>query len=320
MGEDTKIGYQQPVALGLLPYVRQLINLLRPRHWVKNLFIFIPLFFAGKLFDFTSLIHLTKGFIAFSLVASGVYILNDYRDIQKDRLHPEKRNRPLASGAVGTSAAFILMFVCIVGGFLAAWFIRDKFFVILALYFILNVAYSFGLKNISILDILIIAAGFVFRIKAGGAIVFIGISQWLMIMVFLLALFIALAKRRDDILIGERSGKEMRKAMAGYNMEFLNISLAIVTTIIIVAYLMYTISSEVIHRLGTYRLYYTGIFVLAGLMRYLQLVYINQDTGSPIKILYKDHFIQICIVLWVLSFYALIYFPGFHFFEQSLKP
>jgi 4-hydroxybenzoate polyprenyltransferase len=320
MGENTKIGYQQPAALGLLPYVRQLVILLRPKHWVKNLFIFVPLFFAGKLFDLDNLIHLTGGFIAFSLVASGVYILNDYKDIQNDRLHPEKKNRPLASGAVGTGMAFILMLTCIVGGFLSAWFIRDKFFVILALYFILNVAYSFGLKNVSILDILIVAAGFVFRIKAGGAIAFVGISQWLMIMVFLLALFIALAKRRDDILIGESSGKEMRKAMSGYNMEFLNVSLAIVTTIIIVAYLMYTISPEVIRRLGTYRLYYTSVFVLAGLMRYLQLVYIKQDTGSPVKILYKDHFIQACIALWILSFYSLIYLPDFHFFEQSLKP
>jgi 4-hydroxybenzoate polyprenyltransferase len=185
---------------------------------------------------------------------------------------------------------------------------------------VLNVAYSFGLKNISILDILIIAAGFVLRIKAGGAIANVGISEWLMIMVFLLSLFLALAKRRDDILIGERSGKKMRKAMSGYNKQFLNISLAIVSTIIIMAYLMYTISPDVIRRLGTYRLYYTGIFVLAGLMRYLQLVYVNQDTGSPIKILYKDHFIQICIILWILSFYALIYFPDFPIFEQPLTP
>lgn len=320
MGEDTKIGYQHPPVLGLLSYVRQLVVLLRPAHWIKNLFIFVPLFFAGELFDLYRLIDLAGGFVAFSLVASGIYILNDYRDMPNDKIHPVKRNRPLASGAVGTGVAFTLMAVCTIGGFLAAWFIRDKFFVILVLYFVLNVAYSFGLKNISILDILIIAAGFVLRIKAGGAIANVGISEWLMIMVFLLSLFLALAKRRDDILIGERSGKKMRKAMSGYNKQFLNISLAIVSTIIIMAYLMYTISPDVIRRLGTYRLYYTGIFVLAGLMRYLQLVYVNQDTGSPIKILYKDHFIQICIILWILSFYALIYFPDFPIFEQPLTP
>jgi 4-hydroxybenzoate polyprenyltransferase len=173
-----------------------------------------------------------------------------------------------------------------------------------------------GLKNMSILDIMILAAGFVLRIKAGGVIAQVGISQWLVIMVFLLALFLALGKRRDDLLVKESSGNEVRQAMSGYNLDFLNTSLAVVSAIMMMAYIMYTLSPEVIGHMGTYRLYYTSIFVFSGILRYLQLVYIYKDTRSPIRILYRDHFIQICIVLWGLSFYCLIYMKDLSFFLQ----
>lgn len=315
MGESTKIeSYSSAVSLGLFSQLKQLAILLRPKHWVKNLFLYVPLFFAGDLFHIQDLISVTWGVLAFSLVASGIYILNDYRDIEKDRLHPVKQHRPLAAGKVSVGLAFGLMGICLVTGFAIAWFISSKFLFVLALYFLLNLGYSLGLKDVSILDIFILSAGFVFRIKAGGAIAMVGISQWLMVMVFLLALFMALAKRRDDILLKESSGKDMRKAISGYNLDFLNVSLAVVSAIMIVSYLMYTLSPEVIRRLETYRLYYTGIFVTAGLMRYLQLIYIKQDTGSPTKILYKDRFIQLCIILWILSFYFLIYFKDYKLF------
>lgn len=307
--------YSQPVSLGLFAYARSLMMLFRPAHWAKNLFLYIPLFFAGDFFHFYKIMEVTCGFVAFCLVASGVYILNDYMDIEKDRLHPEKQKRPLASGRVSPVHAFVLMGLCFVLGLSIGWLAGAKFLFITGIYLVMNVAYSLGLKNISILDIFILAAGFVLRIKAGGAIVAVGISQWLMVMVFLLALFLALAKRRDDILLKQSSGQEMRQSISGYNLDFLNVSLAVVSAVIIVAYLMYTLSPEVIIRLGTYRLYYTAVFVIAGLMRYLQLIYIKEDSGSPTKILYKDHFIQACIVLWILGFYLLIYYPDLHFFE-----
>lgn len=304
-----------PVSFGIFTQARYLVMLLRPNHWVKNLFLYIPLFFAGEFFKSGKLVEITWGAAAFCLVASGVYILNDFRDIDKDRLHPVKRKRPLAAGKVNIFAALALMCGCLVGGLVIGWFTGAKFLFILALYLLLNVAYSFGLKNISILDIFILSAGFVLRIKAGGAIAMVGISQWLMVMVFLLALFLALAKRRDDLSLSQTAGQEMRVSLSGYNLDFLNVSLAIVSAIIIVAYLMYTLSPQVILRLGTYRLYYTGIFVIAGLMRYLQLIYIREDAGSPTRILYKDHFIQACIVLWMLSFYCLLYYPNLRLFQ-----
>jgi 4-hydroxybenzoate polyprenyltransferase len=316
MGKSAEIETCAPaVTLGALSRLGSLVVLLRPGQWVKNLFLYVPLFFAGEFFKSGKLVEITWGAAAFCLVASGVYILNDFRDIDKDRLHPVKRNRPLAAGRVSVFAAFILMSVCMGGGLVIGWFSGLKFLFILGLYLLLNVGYSFGLKNISILDIFILSAGFVLRIKAGGAIAMVGISQWLMVMVFLLALFLALAKRRDDIFVSQGSGKEMRVSMSGYNLDFLNVSLAIVSAIIIVAYLMYTLSPEVITRLGTYRLYYTGVFVVAGLMRYLQLVYIKEDTGSPTRILFTDHFIQVCIALWMLSFYCLLYYPNLHLFR-----
>jgi len=316
MGKSANLkDYPVTAPLNIGIYLKQLILLLRPKHWAKNLFLYIPLFFAGELFEINKLIQVTWGVLAFCLIASAIYILNDYKDIQKDQLHPIKRHRPLAAGKIAPAMAFVLMGLCILGGLMTAWLISGKFLFVLCLYLILNIAYSLGLKNISILDIFILSTGFVLRIKGGGSIAMVGISQWLMVMVFLLALFLALAKRRDDILLKQSSGLEMRNSISGYNLDFLNVSLSVVSAILIVAYLMYTLSPEAIIRLKTYRLYYTGIFVTAGLMRYLQLIYIEKDTGSPTKILYKDHFIQICIALWILSFYCILYFKDLHLFE-----
>jgi 4-hydroxybenzoate polyprenyltransferase len=239
------------------------LSLLRPKDWAKNLFLFIPLFFSGDFFDWNLYPKLILGFIAFSLVASSIYIINDYRDIEDDKKHPEKKSRPLASGAVSKPAALIISILLLSAGFVIAYFIRDKFLFVLGIYFVLNLAYSFGLKTIPILDIFIVAIGFVLRIKSGAVIAMIGLTEWLNIMVFLLALFMAIGKRRDDVLLKLSSGTDMRKSIKGYNLEFLNVVLALVCAVIVVAYFMYTMSPEVIRHMGTYRLYYTCLFVLA---------------------------------------------------------
>jgi len=282
-------------------------NLLRPKDWAKNLFIFIPIFFSGELFDWDIYPKLFLGFLAFSCIASSIYIINDYRDIEDDKKHPVKSKRPLASGAVSRTASLVICILLILFGFTIAYLIREKFLFVLGIYFVLNLAYSFGLKNIPILDIIILAIGFVLRIKAGAVIAYLGVSQWLNIMVFLLALFMAIGKRRDDVLLKLSSGTDMRKSVKGYNLEFLNVVLALVCAVIIVAYFMYTMSPEVLLRMGTYRLYYTCLFVLAGIMRYLQIIFVHAASGSPTKILYKDRFIQATLVLWITSFYFIIY-------------
>lgn len=287
----------------------QYLKLLRPSHWAKNLFLYIPLFFAGEIFILPKVLELLIGFFAFSLIASSIYIINDYRDVEADRIHPVKRNRPIASGAVSKPAALLFFVLCLAIGGLLAYYVRSKFAFVVGIYFIINLLYSFGLKNVSILDILILSTGFVLRVKAGGIAAGIPVSEWLMVMVFLLALFMAIAKRRDDVLIKTQSGQEMRKAVKGYNMDFMNVMLALVSAVIIVAYLMYTMSPETMSHFNTYRLYYTCLFVIGGLLRYLQITYVENDTGSPTKILYKDRFIQLTILLWVLSFYVIIYLP-----------
>lgn len=295
--------------------MKHYIKLIRPKDWAKNAFLFLPLFFSGQLFDLDLILSVFMGFVCFSFVASSIYILNDYRDIEDDRKHPEKRHRPLAAGSVNKTIALALSVVLLISGLTLAWFIRDKFLFILMIYFVLNLAYSFGLKKIPILDIFIIAIGFVLRVKGGAVIALIGLSEWLTIMVFLLALFLAFAKRRDDVLIKLRSGEKMRASISGYNLEFINVALSLICAVIVVAYFMYTMSDGVIERLGTYRLYYTCLFVLAGIFRYLQLVFVHDASESPVKVLYRDRFIQATILLWVISFYTIIYMKDISIFE-----
>ncbi|MCO5238006.1 MAG: decaprenyl-phosphate phosphoribosyltransferase [Chitinophagaceae bacterium] len=283
------------------------LKLLRPRDWAKNLFVYLPLFFSGDIFNLIKFVNVFEGFIAFCCIASSIYIINDYADLQSDKNHPQKRNRPLASGRAKISIAFIILLILFMTGFLIAYQIGFNFLVLLSIYFLLNIAYSFGLKHIPILDIFIIAIGFSLRIRSGGAIAGVSVTIWMNIMVFLLALFMAAGKRRDDVLLTISSGKNMRRAIEGYTLDFLNILLAVISSVMIVSYFMYTISDRVILRLETNRLYFTSLFVMAGVMRYLQIIYVHSDAGSPTKILYKDRFIQACIVLWMISFYFLIY-------------
>ena len=297
--------------------MKHYIQLLRPKDWAKNLFLFIPSFFAGSFFQWPEIELLLKGFIAFSLFASSIYIINDYRDIEKDRLHPEKRNRPLVTGKVKKPIASVLCVALLISAVLLGYSLDHsfRFLFVLSLYFIINLGYSFGLKNIAILDILLLASGFVLRVKSGAVITGVDASQWLIIMTFLLALFLSIAKRRDDLLLTMATGNEMRKSMKGYSLDFLNTMMSIFCAIIIVSYIMYTVDGPTLLRLGTHRLYYTGLFVIAGIMRYLQITFIEENSGSPTEILYKDRFIQATILLWVASFGFILYIKNIVFFK-----
>ena len=289
--------------------INEVLKLIRVKQWVKNSFLFIPLFFAGKLFDVEALITLFIGFLAFSLIASAVYILNDYNDLEHDRVHPVKCKRPLAAGTIGIPFAFSLLMVLIVAGYIIAWVVDPLFFAMLTIYLAINLAYSFGLKQISLLDLFIIALGFLIRVISGAILANVIITQWLVIMVFLLALFLALAKRRDDLKIYMDSGKQMRKSVENYNLEFLGSCLTLISAIIMVSYIMYTISPDVIERHGTDHLYITAVFVIAGMMRYLQITMVENKSGYPTKILYNDNFIRFTILSWIISFYVILYLP-----------
>jgi 4-hydroxybenzoate polyprenyltransferase len=283
------------------------LRLVRAHQWIKNSFLFFPLFFAGDLLNIPQLLSVAYGFLAFSLVASSIYILNDYNDIEADRQHPTKSKRPLASGEISKNTGLVIMVITLAAGFFLAYSIDIRFLYVTLIYYVLNLGYSLGLKHISILDILIVASGFLLRTVAGGVIAQVRISEWLMLMVFLLAVFLALAKRRDDILLSQESGKVMRKASAKYNMEFVNGGLTMLMSVILVCYIMYTISDEVTDRLKTHYLYATAIFVIAGLMRYMQITVVENKSGSPTRILYTDRFLQITLLGWIVSFFSIIY-------------
>lgn len=283
------------------------IKLLRPKDWAKNFFLFIPLFFAGELFNVSKILLVAVGVFCFCCVASSIYIINDYRDREDDRKHPVKKDRPLASGAASPTIALVLFALLLISGFGVAFYLNVKFAFLMGVYFVMNMGYSFGLKNVSILDVFIVATGFAIRVKAGGILAEVPVTTWLNMMVFLLALFMAIGKRRDDVLLSDSSGVHMRKVMKGYTLEFLNSLLALVSGIIIVAYFMYTLSDRMIAQHQTARLFYTGVFVMAGIMRYLQIIFVQKDAGSPTKILFKDRFIQVVILLWIISFYFVLY-------------
>ncbi len=275
-------------------------GLLRIPQWIKNSFLFIPIFFAGELFSPDKLLNVLLGAISFSLVASSIYILNDIRDIESDKKHPEKKFRPIPAGKVTVPVATFVMILCALAGFGLSWFLNP--------YFILNLAYSMGLKRISILDLMIVATGFVLRVLAGGVVADVPISHWLIIMIFLLSLFIVLAKRRDDILEFNKSGVALRSSIENYNLDFIHSLLTMLSGIIVVSYLMYTISPEISERFGTDHLYFTTVFVIAGVFRYIQITLVENKSGSPTRILYTDRFLHVTLAGWVVSFFMIIYF------------
>lgn len=287
--------------------MKSIVRLLRVKQWVKNLFLFVPTFFAGNIFHVGELLQLAAGAAAFSLAASGIYIMNDYKDRHVDRLHPLKRLRPIASGDVNEKTALTLMVILLVGSLVWSFVINPYFFYFLLTYVLLNIGYSLGLKNIAILDLFIVAFGFLLRIYSGGVIVNVPITDWLAVMILLLSLFLVTAKRRDDLIIKSETGEYVRKASRSYNLEFINSCLTLLSAVIIVAYIMYTVSSEVVERFESSHLFMTTIFVIAGIMRYLQITFVEQDSGNPTSILYKDKFILITIAGWILSFYLIIY-------------
>lgn len=286
------------------------IFLVRAHHWVKNLFIFIPAFFAGVVFEGDVIILLIKGFVCFSLMSSAVYILNDYRDINTDKLHPKKKNRPLASGKISVPVAIGIMLLLFGVSIIWAYSIKPEFAWFIVIYAIVNIGYSLGLKNISLLDIFLVSSGFLLRTIAGGVLVDVFVSEWLIIMVFLLSIFLAFAKRRDDLILAQQSGVLPRMSVRKYTVEFINTCLSLISGVIIVSYIMYTISEPVIERTGHSHVYGTSLFVFAGLLRYLQITFVNNDSGSPTKILLTDRFLQVTLLGWVISFFLIIYDLG----------
>ena len=292
--------------------IKNIVLLLRPQQWVKNGFVFLPLFFNGQLFDADALLSTFMAFVAFCFAAAGIYCMNDIVDAEADRRHPKKCSRPIASGAISTALGWALAAICLAASFTTIVFIGEgwtKVAIVIGIYFVMNIAYCLRLKQIAIVDVFIISIGFVLRIFVGGFATGIFISHWIVLMTFLLALFLALAKRRDDVAIYEQTGVLPRKNVAAYNLDFMNQAIGIVAAITMVCYIMYTVSPDVVARFegGGKYLYLTSIFVLAGIIRYLQITIVNLSSGSPTKVLIHNRFLQICLACWIVSFLIIIY-------------
>lgn len=303
----------QPTAMD----IKSLLSLSRPQQWVKNSFIFLPLFFDKKLLEIDLLCQLLLLFLSFSLLASAVYCFNDIFDRKSDRLHPKKQFRPIPSGKVSILEALTLSLVLIISSLciFLSWVDlfappqRNYLLVALTLlfYLILNICYTIYLKHIAVVDVFVIAIGFVLRVTVGAISVDIFLSHWIILMTFLLALFLAFAKRRDDVANYENMGIISRKHITSYNLQFMNQVITVIAAITVVCYIMYTVSPEVIARLGTNKLYLTSVFVLFGLIRYLQITIVNSKSGSPTQVLLHDKLIQWTIIFWISSFITILY-------------
>lgn len=284
------------------------LKLIRPKEWVKNLFVLIPAFFAAQIQTIWTSPNLIAAFCCFCLMASSVYMINDVNDLASDRLHPHKKNRPLAAGKIAPIYAIILALVFASVSLIGCYLISINAFLLIAIYFVINIAYSFGLKNYAIIDILIIAAGFLLRIFIGGSVIDVVVSKWLVLMVFLLSLILAFGKRRDDfLLMQEDADKKMRTSIHGYNLPFIDAAVLLLSIISIVVYILYTVSDDISNRLHTNYFYLTSFPVIVGFLRYLQQIHVFNNTGSPTSLLLKDRVIQITLLLWVLSIYFFIY-------------
>ena len=288
-----------------------IIRLLRPQQWVKNLFLFLPVFFSGKLGDASLLFSCIIAFLSYCFMASAIYCFNDIWDAKADRLHPIKCKRPIASGDISVRQAYCLMIACVIVSLIFSNTFgggsKCCLFAILGCYFLMNIAYCTYLKRVPLIDVFVIALGFVLRILMGGVAACVALSHWIVLMTFLLALFLAFAKRRDDVVIYEDTGIVVRKNVDRYNLPFMNQVISILVSVTIICYIMYTVSDEVMVRVHSSYLYITSVFVLLGLLRYLQITVVDVKSGSPTKVLLKDHFIQLCVLLWGLFFGIILY-------------
>lgn len=291
--------------------IASIFKLLRPCQWLKNLFIFLPLFFNGSLFNSDYLGLSTIAFLSFSLMASSIYCLNDIQDVEADRLHPSKSERPIANGDISPSVAGYIMVALIFASFALTWLLpleaTRSLMAILGVYLLLNIAYSLKLKHYAIIDVFIIAFGFVLRIFAGGISCNIPLSPWIILMTFLISLFLAFSKRRDDVIHRNHGHIITRPNTVFYNIDFMNLVLGITAAVTIVCYILYTVSPDIEAQFSSHYVYTTSVFVIAGILRYLQITIVAEHSGSPTQILIRDRFIQGCIGCWILVFLILIY-------------
>jgi len=288
--------------------LKNILISLRIKQWVKNVFIFAPMIFSLHMFQPAYIQKSLLAFFLFSLVTSGIYIFNDILDRDRDRLHPVKQNRPIASGRLSVPVAGLAAFALLAGMMLLIANFNREFFLIAVLYSGLNILYSLFLKSVVIIDTMVIALGFVLRIMIGGAVTHVVIYPWILITTFLLAMFLALIKRRQEFLKIQSLHPEQltRKTLQSYNLGMLDQMISIATATTLISYIMYVLSTDVQQRFHTAKLYYTVPFVIFGIFRYLFLAYSKGEGESPTDIIYSDLPFTLNIILWITVFILLV--------------
>ena len=290
--------------------MKNLIRLIRPHQWVKNLVVLLPVFFGGALLHIESVYAGLVTALCFSFAASSIYCLNDIVDVDDDRQHPVKCHRPLASGAISITQGYILMFLMFILSMLSTFLLCQSQLetaCVILFYWLLNIAYCLKLKQYAIIDVCVVSFGFVLRILAGGYATSIHLSKWIVLMTFLLMLFLSFAKRRDDVVRMNETGHAPRQNTIRYNLTFINQAITITSSVTLVCYIMYTVSPETIQNFHTDYLYLTSVFVLVGLLRYIQIAVVDKRSGDPTKVMLHDRFMQFVVLAFGLAFLFIIY-------------
>jgi 4-hydroxybenzoate polyprenyltransferase len=283
-----------------------LLKSMRPRQWLKNTLVFAPLFFDGKVTDLDSVARTVAAFVLLCLMSGAVYLMNDLKDIDGDRQHPKKKDRPLASGELSPTVAAIAAVLFIVVSLAGGFFLSAALGWVLATYFLIQVAYTFYLKNLVLIDVMVLAAGFILRVGAGVAVINVErFSPWLYVCTGLLALFLVLGKRRHELnLLGQEAGNH-RTVLADYNLELIDWLIGIVTTSAVVAYSLYTFLAEGLP--PNHLMMLTIPLVLYAVFRYLYLIHVRHEGGAPEEIFLRDRAMQISLVLWAIVVFFVLY-------------
>lgn len=288
--------------------MKNYIKLIRVKHWLKNGLVFLPLFFSISLFNYSLIIRCIIAFLSFSFAASIVYVLNDIRDIEKDKLHPLKKNRPLASGAVSVRNAYIviaILTILVVCSSVYLYYLCHNWLVfgIPTIYVILNILYSFGLKNIPIIDVVILVSGFVFRVMYGGVVINTIVSKFLYLMIIFGAFYLGFGKRRNEII---KSGKKSRSVLALYNKEFLDKNMYVSLALAIVSYTLWCVDSSTIERIGNDYLFWT-IPIIMVIFQLYSLDIEGDSHGDPIEVILSNKILMAVIVLYIVIVFSLLY-------------
>ncbi len=288
--------------------MKPMIRLLRPQQWLKNFFIFAPLIFSKHLFQGGYFWIVALAFIVFSLLSSTVYVINDIADREADRLHPVKRTRPIAAGTISVPQAMGLAFglLLVVAALMTQ--LNAKFLFVAALYFVLNIGYSFFLKHVLLVDVFIVAAGFMLRVLAGAFVIDVQVSEWLVLCTLFVSLFLSISKRRGELLLVRNSESyEGRAVLREYEVDFMDQMMTIAAAGMAISYALYTVAERTVKEFGTANLIFTTVFVLFGIFRYLYLVRAKKTEDNPTRLLISDPATIVNVAAWFLVCVIIIY-------------